>query len=34
MAKVYLSLINKELWTIENVPAKWVDEVNKLMNGE
>lgn len=31
MAKIYVDLIKKKLRTIEQVPAAWRDEVEKLL---
>ncbi|WMM24035.1 CD1375 family protein [Tissierella sp. MB52-C2] len=31
MAKIYLDLISKKLRTLEQVPATWKDEVERLM---
>lgn len=34
MAKVYMDLINKGLRTLEQVPAKYKKEVQKLLNNK
>lgn len=34
MAKVYYSLIKKGLRTIDDVPSKWKEEVQELLNNE
>lgn len=34
MAKVYYNLIKKGLKTIEDVPAKWREEVQELLDNE
>lgn len=34
MAKVYYNLIKKGLKTIEDVPAKWREEVQALLESE
>ncbi len=32
MAKIYAALIKEEKWTIEQVPEKWRQEVQKILN--
>ena len=34
MAKVYYSLIKKGLRTIDDVPSKWKEEVQELLDNE
>jgi hypothetical protein len=34
MAQVYASLIRKGLWTIGQVPERWRDEVETILQGE
>lgn len=34
MAKVYYNLIKKGLKTIEDVPARWKEEVRELLESE
>jgi hypothetical protein len=34
MAKIYYNLILKGLKTIDDVPAKWREEVESLLNAE
>ncbi len=32
MAKIYANLIKQELWKIEQVPERWKDEVQDILN--
>lgn len=32
MAKIYVTLIKEGKWTIEQVPEKWRQEVQKILN--
>ncbi|WP_251588359.1 CD1375 family protein [Paenibacillus macerans] len=32
MAKIYFDLIKKNLKTIDNVPLRWKDQVQELLN--
>ena len=32
MVNLYVSLINKGLWTIERVPTLWREEVQAILN--
>jgi len=32
MAKIYAALIKEEKWTIKQVPEKWRQEVQKILN--
>lgn len=34
MVKIYVDLIHKGLRTIDQVPAKWKDEVQKILDAE
>lgn len=34
MVKLYVSLIKRGLWTIDKVPAKWVDAVKAILENE
>lgn len=33
MAKVYANLIRQGLWTLDQVPKKWRDEVEAILEG-
>lgn len=32
MAKIYFDLIQAELWSIENVPTRWRNEVQSMID--
>lgn len=34
MAKVYYDLINKGLWKIEDVPPRWREDVQAMLDSE
>lgn len=34
MAKIYYDLIKKGLWEIENVPTRWRDEVQSMLDAD
>lgn len=34
MAKVYYDLINKGLWKIEDVPPRWREDVQAMLDAE
>ena len=34
MAKIYYRLIKEGRWTLENVPARWHDDVAKMLEAD
>lgn len=34
MAKIYYNLIKADMWTIERVPLRWKEQVQKLLDAD